>query len=690
MIAVSAAFGLAWCLAYAAAFAVAGWGLRSYLLAGWRGVPARLAEVVIALALVTTSAELLGSVGLFRRLPLLLAAVVAGGIGLLLSQRAPEDSSAPAPAPPHTSTGRVAAVAAVAAIAIVAAVWTAHVASALSSGITDVDSLHYHLPFAARFAQDGWVTRLHFTRASAPITQFHPATSELLHGIGIVGLGSDVLSPLLNVGWLAMAFMGAWCAGRARGVGAACMVAVALVAVWPVIVVTQAGAAENDIVTIALLVAAAALFLISPWEGNGVLVAAAAGGLALGTKLTMVVPITVLTVLAVVQLMRARRVRGAVAYASITFVTGGFWYLRNLVRAGSPVPSTRLRIAGVGFPSPPLGLVDRYGFAVAHYAADPDIWRRSLLPGVRLAVGSAWPATIALAVAGVVIALAAGEARDRVLGVVALAALLAYVITPTTAGGRDGAPILFAANLRYLAPGVVLALVLLPMAGVARRLEQRWAAVSVVLLAVVVVTAASSSKWPVWLHAYRPAALLCALVVVAAGVALLLSRAEVAVILAGALVVIVGLVTAVGVWLDSRRSDRARHASTVAALGSIGQWAEGVHGARIAIDGFFVQYPLYGPELSNHVQYLGATLPHGGFRELDTCRAWWAAVTNGRFDYVVLAPSGTATASLEDPNRAATVASWMDGDPRAEVLLRTPTARIYRVRSDGRAAAGCQ
>jgi hypothetical protein len=584
----------------------------------------------------------------------------------------------------------VAALAAVAAVAIVAAVWTAHVTSALSSGVNDIDSLHYHLPFAARFAQEGWVTRLHFTRASAPITQFHPATSELLHGIGIVGLGNDVLSSIVNVGWLTLAFLGAWCAGRARGVGAACIVAVAVVAVWPVIVVTQAGAAENDIVTIALLVAAAALLLISPWEGNGVFVAAAAGGLAIGTKLTMVVPIAVLTVLVVVHLVRARRFPAAVVYGSVTVLTGGFWYLRNLVRAGSPVPSARLSLAGVGFPSPPLGLVDRYGFAVVHYAADPHVWRRSFVPGLRLALGPTWPATMALALAGVVVVLVSGQARERIVGITALGALLAYAVTPTTAAGREGAPILFAVNLRYLAPGVVLALVVLPLAGPVRHFEHRWALVSVVLLAVIGITVASSSGWPVWLHAYRPAALACALIVVAAGVVLLVSRAEATAVVAGALVVVVAAVTVVGVWLYSRRSDRARHAAAAAALGPVGQWAQSVHGARIAIDGFFVQYPLYGPDLSNYVQYLGATLPHGGFRELGTCRAWWAAVTNGRFDYVVLAPSGTGTAFLEDPHRVDTVASWMDGDQRAEPILRTPTARIYRVRSGQPAPADCR
>ena len=50
------------------------------------------------------------------------------------------------------------------------------------------------------------------------------------------------------------------------------------------------------------------------------------------------------------------------------------------------------------------------------------------------------------------------------LGLVALASLAAYLITPETAAGPSGHPTGFAFNLRYAAPALVLSLTVLPLA----------------------------------------------------------------------------------------------------------------------------------------------------------------------------------------------------------------------------------
>ena len=63
-----------WALALGAA------RVRSRLLAGWSGLPARLADAVIALALLILIAELVGTVGMLERIPLA-AACVAVGLG---------------------------------------------------------------------------------------------------------------------------------------------------------------------------------------------------------------------------------------------------------------------------------------------------------------------------------------------------------------------------------------------------------------------------------------------------------------------------------------------------------------------------------------------------------------------------------------------------------------------------------
>ncbi len=58
--------------------------------------------------------------------------------------------------------------------------------------------------------------------------------------------------------------------------------------------------------------------------------------------------------------------------------------------------------------------------------------------------------------------------------------------------------------------------------------------------------------------------------------------------------------------------------------------------ARIAIAGLDRQYPLYGSDWSNYVQYVGGVQPHGGFTVAPDCRAWEASLAAGRFNYVVI------------------------------------------------------
>ena len=68
------------------------------------------------------------------------------------------------------------------------------------------DSLWYHLPWAASFAQTGQITALRFTDVEY-LTAFYPATSELIHGLGIVLVSRDTLSPALNLVWLGLVLL---------------------------------------------------------------------------------------------------------------------------------------------------------------------------------------------------------------------------------------------------------------------------------------------------------------------------------------------------------------------------------------------------------------------------------------------------------------------------------------------------
>ena len=64
------------------------------------------------------------------------------------------------------------------------------------------------MPFAAHIAQTGSVTELLFTDPLY-LNWFYPQNSELLHADGLLLLGNDFLSPLLNLAWLGLALLAA-------------------------------------------------------------------------------------------------------------------------------------------------------------------------------------------------------------------------------------------------------------------------------------------------------------------------------------------------------------------------------------------------------------------------------------------------------------------------------------------------
>ena len=199
------------------------------LLPRWSGPPLVLANVVITLAAITCTAELLGAVGLFVLVPMTVGLALVGLGGWLAARwlwKSKSDdqrgcnkgaSSAADAARPHYPRGAL--FAALAATSVVVADWSTRIMDALHHGMSSPDTIWYHMPFAARFVQDGSITRLHFVDFGTDIA-FYPQNGELLHALGILFLGNDFLSPLLNMGWLALVLLAAWCVGQPFGVRA--------------------------------------------------------------------------------------------------------------------------------------------------------------------------------------------------------------------------------------------------------------------------------------------------------------------------------------------------------------------------------------------------------------------------------------------------------------------------------------
>ena len=638
--------------------------LRRRLLPAWSGPPARLAEAIAALALVLVVGQLLGAVGLFSPAPVVIGLAVTGLAAWALARGG---SAQPGPHPPAAEpVGRLEAAVAVGAVAVVLAAWGTRLAEALRHGMSSVDTLWYHLPVAARFVQEGSITGLHFVDGE-PVTAFYPANANLLHAVGMLLFGHDVLSPLINLGWLALALLAGWCIGRRFGVAAASMVGVAVVLATPGMVTTQPGGAYNDVVGLALVLAAAALLLHDRGPRAGAF-AAVAGGIALGTKFTMLAPVLGLALGVVAVAPRGARLRTAAVWAVGLAGLGGFWYARNLVAVGNPLPA--LGFGPLALPTPE---VPTPTYTIAQYLTDRSVWEMEFLPGLLKSLGPAWWAIIALAGAGMAASvLAARDRLVRMLGALGLLAILAFLLTPQFLG-LPGRPIFFTFNVRYSSAALALGLALLPalpMLAAARRPRWVLGALALVLLA----TQLDPSIWPTDLRASRfvePVSSTDAILGLALGAAVLAAaaawrlRARVRV---GRLAGVAGaaaVVLAAG-WGVSREYLDNRYRDTPP-LRAVYAWAGGVQDSRIAIAGFFLQYPLYGEDLSNRVQFVGTRGPNGAFAPIADCRAWRRALNAGRYRYVITAPPGFPA------NRGADTgpeAAWTRGADGARELLR--------------------
>src|SRR6476646_7968486 len=140
--------------------------------------------------------------------------------------------------------------------------WTFPSQLALDQGMFGGDTTWYHMPFAARMAQEGSTVHLHFTDPLRLAAWFYPQSSELIHGAAIVVFKTDWLSPLINLIWLSIELLDAWCVGRPYKVGPAPLVAGAIVLDAGVMIETQPGEGRNDIMGLSFLIAFSA-FLIN-------------------------------------------------------------------------------------------------------------------------------------------------------------------------------------------------------------------------------------------------------------------------------------------------------------------------------------------------------------------------------------------------------------------------------------------
>ncbi len=695
--------------------------LRMLLMPAWEGAPARLVEVVGAIALLVWLAELLGSLSLLYAWTLLTASFLLAGVLAWRTEASPSGDLRGSPvgadsavhseerqsegdggtktAPGSAGDRGLPVLLAVGIVALVVAHWGLTLEDALGRGIFNFDSLWYHMPFATDIAQSHSVLGLHHDE-TVFTNWFYPQNSELLHAVGILVIHRDTLSLFLNLGWLGLAFLAAWCVGRPYGRGHLSVAAVAILLESHTLVVREPGAAKNDVATAALLLASVAI-LVNAWalgareRGDGARASLAPGwpiaaaglavGLAAGTKFTVLAIAAALSIAVIALAPSGRRRAVAGCWFLAALAGGGFWYLRNLIVAGNPVPEVA-HVGPITLPHPVRVQGARPDFSIAHYATDTGVWRHYFFPGMHDQFGALWPLVLGGALLGAILALLAG--RDRIvrwLGAVALFGMIAYIFTPLSAAGAEGAPTGFAINLRYVLPAMLVALALLPLPRVLDDRRRQWALLGALLL-VLVLTDRSDAvlRDPSRLFAV----VLATLLVLAPAVLLVLRRrgASALAVTAGFAVLVIAVVV-IGYpvereYLQSRFSNEGPAEARIPGmhLDSAYRWARGIEGARIGLAGTtagFLEYGLYGVDLSNHLVYLGEEGPHGAFNAIPECGAFRAAVNAADLDYLITSPF----LDFIDPGRPITSpeAGWLRGEAAVRPLLRSGAVTVWRI-----------
>lgn len=669
--------------------------IRRHLLPGWDGAPARLVETVLAIALLIWLCELLGLFGLLYAWTLvvealvLVLAIVLWPIGASPAA-ASTRSVVGAPRAPAQSPAMTAV--ALAVVFVVFAHWGLFAKYALDHGMSNFDSLSSYMPSATSMAQTHSVVGIHYVGTNST-SWLLPQNAELLHAAGILLTHRDTLSLFVNFGWLALAFGAAWCVGRPYGRGPLAVVGAGIVLECNTLIVRNPGTAKDDVMAAALLLAAIAILLNArslgvprgeadapPPPGWPLAAAGLAAGLAVGTKATVLAMIAALS-LAVIVAAPRHRAAAARWWFLPALAGGGFWYLRNLIIAGNPMPQVK-SLGPVPLPHPHQVQGELPGFSILHYATDTAVWREYFGPGLELGLGSLWPLVVAGAIAGCLLALL--QTRDRALrwiGGIALFGALAYLATPLTAAGPDGAPIHFYINVRYAAPALLVGLVALSLIPSLESRLRQWA----LLAALVAVLWVTNGADAVLNDPARGFGLLLAFVAVGIPASILLARRWGAsnLELAGGFAILALLVATTGYPLQREYlHDRFGPSSGLPGqeMNSSYLWARGVGDAHIGVVGTtagFYQYGLYGTDLSNEVTYIGEKGPYAAFNPIPNCRSFRKAVDAAGLDYLVTSPflnflnAGEPLVSPE--------AGWLRGSPGVEAIEASGLVTVWRV-----------
>ncbi len=353
-----------------------------------------------------------------------------------------------------------------------------------------------------------------------------------------------------------------------------------------------------------------------------------------------------------------------------------------LKTGGNPIPITKFGPLRLPVPDQ-MPLDPRPRFAVAHYLGDPTVYRHWFFPQLENALGPLWPLILIMAAAAAVFIV--WRSNNKVLRVIAAASLLTavvYVFTPLTAAGQEGSPTGFFTNTRYLIPGLILAMVMLPLARPLRAPDRR-AWITMWFLAVVYwVTVLTTPKW---YSTYIFGTIFITLALVWVPTALGVGRSRG--VLSRRVVTVAGVLTVLLAVVLGRAQETqfAEHHYTNTKLflqeggpQEAYAFAQKLQHQRIGIIGdseiIFGQYGFFGNPPTNEVEWIGVPGPHGAYRLPTTCEQFVERINAGNYDYLIMSRETEDSPESEETGEYwYPVYNWIKRDPALEKVIEEPT-----------------
>ena len=557
-----------------------------------------------------------------------------------------------------------------AAVTVLALLIAATHLNAMYSPHQRFDSLAGHLPVAVQWLQHGDIRSVPWI-APLQVQAQYPGNAELLDLWLFIPLRHDFLLSLATVPGLLMVVGGV--ALTARELGARPVAVLASALVLPATTFSLSvllGTNMQDMLMLGCVGAMAGFAARELHEARwiNVVTAGLAAGLAAGSRYAAlaVVPLVVI-VLLLPQLRRGLRramvVAGVLLAAAL--LTGGYWYLRNLLQTGDPVYPGSI-------PGHPVNVVETMFFpylrSYAQLGFAPQLWVQPLDGAVRT-YGPVWVGFVLSAPLFPLVALLHRRRPGLSWAWVCLPVITfaAFLVQIGSAGGDlTGAginPSLQVTQLRYLFPTVCLVIPVLAAetAYLGERVEYvTWTAIVTVAAAAAVVQVGGTIPPVVWIGG--------AATVLSIGALLAAPRRR---LVLGAASITGIVVLAMIAPLQAAHYDRAR--ATSLPYGDAAARLRPMD-TSVAVAGFCRVYALYGPDWSRRVQYLTGA-DDGLDRPLAaTYEAWLASLRRNQVTALVV--------SVDNCYRDVVVAQKQWAAEHPEVFTRVYSAdptQIYWV-----------